>query len=475
MSSARTIAKNTTVLFIATLVSYILALFTTSYSGKYLGPEGFGIISLALALTGIFSVFTDLGLNTLMVREIARDKLSTNKYITTTALMKIFTSILTFLLMALTVYLLKYPPLVANVIYLITFSIILAAFYGSLNSVFQAYEKMEYISIGNALNAVFVLAGILITMYFNLGILALASVYIIAGLIVLIYTIIVYLLKFPAIKLDIDLKFGKSLFKEAIPFGITNIFSIIYYSIGTIMLSKMVNIEVVGWYSAAYRLMQVFLSFYTVYLSAVFPVMSKFHETAEDSLKFTFERSYKYLLIISIPIAVGTTLLADKIILLFFGKGFDPAVLCLQILIWTIPIIFINGLSGYFLGAVNRQIVTSKLTFIGVIINVALNLVLIPTFSLIGTSAAILITEFVLTLIIVYLIFKTGYTDKSLFNKFPHIIISNVVMAVLVIFLINMNLFLIIILASITYFVAIYVFRALDELDMAIVKSIIKR
>ncbi len=62
MSTARTIAKNTAVLFTATIISYILTFFVNIYIARYLGAEGFGILSLAIALTGIFTIFTDLGL-----------------------------------------------------------------------------------------------------------------------------------------------------------------------------------------------------------------------------------------------------------------------------------------------------------------------------------------------------------------------------------------------------------------------------
>ena len=55
-------------LFVSQIITYIMGFFITMYSARYLGAEGFGIISLALAITGILVVFTDLGLGTLTVR-----------------------------------------------------------------------------------------------------------------------------------------------------------------------------------------------------------------------------------------------------------------------------------------------------------------------------------------------------------------------------------------------------------------------
>ena len=75
------IAKNTIFLFIAQIVNYILTFFYTIYIARYLGAEGFGILSFAIAFAGIFSIFADLGLGTLTFREVSRYKSLENKYL----------------------------------------------------------------------------------------------------------------------------------------------------------------------------------------------------------------------------------------------------------------------------------------------------------------------------------------------------------------------------------------------------------
>lgn len=476
MSTVRTIAKNTAILFTATVISYILILFVNIYIARYLGAEGFGILSLAIALTGIFTIFTDLGLNTLTVREVTRDKASTNNYLINTSIIKIFLAFLTFGLIFVTVNIIGYTKEVAYVIYIVTLSVIFTAFTNVFNSIFQAYEQMEYMSIGNILNSAVLFIGVIIGISYKLDIFFFAAIYLVASLFVLIYSFIIYLLKFPVPKISVDLSFWESILKESLPFGVTNIFGSIYYWIDSVILSKMVGNEVVGWYNAAYRLMFVFLSIYTVYLAAIFPVMSKFYKTSDEYLKLSYERSYKYLLIISLPMAFGTTLLADKIILLIYGNGYIPAIFALQILIWTIPLLFINGLSGYLLGAINRQMVLTKITFIGAVLNIILNLLLIPKFSFIGSSVATVVTELSLSLILIYFLLKTDYTDKkSLSKDLPKIIASNIIMIIPIILLKDINLLLIILIASIVYFVTIYLFKALDEIDIMLIRHLLNR
>ncbi|MGZ7209337.1 MAG: flippase [Methanobacterium sp.] len=476
MTTARNIAKNTTVLFIATIISYVLGFFINIYIARYLGAEGFGIISLALAITGIFAIFTDLGLNTLTIRDIARDKSLTEDYITNTTIIKIFLSFLTIGLLILTVNIIGYSLEVKYVIYIITLSLIFGAFTSIFNSVFQALQKMEYMSIGNILNSVLLFAGVILGIYYNLNIFFFAAIYIVANLLVLIYSVLAYIWKFSIPNVDINLSIWKLKLKEALPFGITNIFGSIYYWIDTVMLSIMVGNEVVGWYNAAYRLMFVFLSIYSVYMSSMFPVMSKFYGTSEKFLKLSYERSFKYLLLISIPIAVGTTLIADKVILLIFGSEFIPAILTLQVLIWTIPFLFINGLSGNLLNSINRQLTITKTTSIAAVVNIALNLVLIPKFSLYGSSFATVVTEIMLLVILTHILLKTDYLElKSVLKSMPSILISNVILIIFVIFLRDINLFLLIILSSIVYVLAIFLTKAIDKQDISIIKNIMGR
>lgn len=476
MSTAKRIVKNTTILFIATIVGYILGFFTTVYTAQYLGAEGFGVISLALSLTAIFGVITDLGLNTLIVREVARNKSLADKYVSNTILMKTLLSFLTIGLLILTVKLIGYTTPVSNIIYIIIFSIIFVAFSGIFNAIFQSYEKMEYQSVGTILNAVLMFVGVLIAIYFNLNILAFAFIYFIASLVVLVYSILIYSWKFALPKISVDWSFWSPTIKESLPFAITGIFTMVYYWIDSVMLSVMIGNEVVGWYNAAYRLILIITTLYSVYMISIFPVMSGFYKTSHESIKIAYERSVKYMLIMNIPLAIITTLLANKIILLIYGTGYIPAVIALQILIWSVVFMFINTLSLNLLGSVNKQFVVAKIAAFGAISNIILNLLLIPEFSYIGSSAATVATELLMLPIFLYVLRKTEYVDASfLIKDLFKILISNIVLIIIIILLNQLNLFLILLIGVVLYLFMIYITNTLDKEDISLIKSLIKR
>jgi len=101
----------------------------------------------------------------------------------------------------------------------------------------------------------------------------------------------------------------------------------IYYYIDTVMISLMISNsnEAMGWYNAAYRMVLV-LSFIPVtFLGAIYPIMSNYYVTSDKNLGFIFERSFKYLMALAIPIGVGTIILGDQLIFLIYGPEFAPS------------------------------------------------------------------------------------------------------------------------------------------------------
>ena len=389
------IAKNTGVLLASQVVSYAIGFFFVMYTARYLGAEGFGVLSFALAFTGIFGVFADLGLRQLTVREVARDKSLAGKYLGNIAVMKVILVIVTFGLIALFINLLGYPEQTIKVVYLVALSIIFGAFSGMFYSIFQAYEKMEYQSVGQILSSALMLSGALFAISEGFSVVGFASIYFLVSAIVLVYSFVVCAWKFVLPKIEVDLGFWKHTMKEALPFGLSGIFVVIYFYIDSVMLSLMQGEEVVGWYNAAYRFVYVLLFIPAAYFSSIYPIMSRFYKTSKDSMRFSYEKSLKYILIIAFPIAIGVTFFADKIILLIFKEEFAPSIPALQILVWAVFFSYLAHATVYTLNSINRQMIYTKITFLAMMLNVVLNLIFIPLLSFVGASLTTLFTEFI--------------------------------------------------------------------------------
>ena len=476
MNVTQRILKNTGILSVSQIISYILVFFYTIYIARYLGAEGFGILSFAIAIVGIFNILTDLGISTLTVRDVARDKSLGPKYFGNGLMIKGILSVASFSLIVLTINLLNYPPETITVVYFIALSTILGSISSFIFSIFQAHEKMEFQGLGQILNSILMFSGVIIAIAYSLDVVGFSFVYFITGLVSLIYGMIIYVWKFSLPPIEIDHVFWSKLLKNAIPFGLAGIFVTIYYWIDSVMLSIMVGNEIVGWYNASYKFIYLFLSFQSLFIISIFPVLSSFYKTSKESLKFAFERSFKYMLIISIPIAVFVTITADKIILLIYGPGYIPSIVALQILIWTVIFMFINGLSGNFLGSIDQQPIVTKVTGIAAIANIILNLLLIPKFNYVGCSYATVFTELMILPILVYVLHKYHYTHiYPLVKDLPKILFSSLIMSIFIIYFKYLNLFILIIASTIIYFAVIFITRTLDEDDNNLIRNIIQK
>ena len=474
MSIIHRVARNTFAMFLSNILSLILGFAYAAYSARYLGPDRYGIIGTALALTSLFGFFLDLGLGQLMVREVARNKSLALKYAGNIAAIKLLLTGLTFGIIVLTVNLLDYPDATKHVVYIITLSIIINTFSSLINSLFQALEKIVYISVYTALNSALMLAGAYVAIREGWSVIGFAFIYLSASVICFAYSLSMLSWKFFRPTLKADIKFWRPALQEASSFGLTALFVSIYYWLAPVMLSSMKGNEAVGWYNAAFRLFLILLILPSILNMSLYPLMSRFYVTAVDSLRLAYEKYFKYMAILAIPIAIGTTLLADRIIDLIFGKAFSNSAIALRILVWSSVFIFLGNAPNRLLEASNKQFTLTKITGICAAMNVILNLALIPRYSFVGTSFSSLITELVAMLLGYISCVKLGHslTSGAIYGIIK-IIIASFLMGLFIILLRDLNLLVLISLSALFYFIMLYLLGGFDTKDIEMLKDLL--
>ena len=484
MSTVQRIARNTTVLLVAQVASYLLSFFYVMYAARYLEPANFGILSFAIAFTGIFAMFGDFGLQSLMVREIARDRTMAPKYLANVSLMKVIMVAVAFGLIALIINLMGYPEETIRVVYLLGLVVILNAFGQMFSSIFQAFERMEFQAIGQILNAALLFGGGMFAIRHGFTVIGFSYLYVVVNAVALSYSFAVLKLKVsgpasvPAVKaMEFDRSFWKSTIKEALPFGLITLFAAVFYGADTIILSSVKGDAVVGWYSAAYRMVGILLFVPTALGSSIFPVMSRFYTTSPDFLRHGVEKLLKYMTMLGIPLGVGTTLLAQRIIWVVFGPEYIPAAIALQILIWSVVLVYIGGPIGTLLQTTNRQGVVARIVGISTLTNVVANLILIPRYSYIAAGTIAVVTTLISVTMQYIACLRTGWSviDRRLLISFGKIVAGSVVMGLFIYYLGNMTLLLLIPLAILLYFGTLFSLRFFDKDDMLIVRQIAGR
>ncbi|QHN08783.1 flippase [Methanothermobacter sp. THM-2] len=469
MSHARTLAKNTLFLLTATIFTNLAAFVWNVYLARYLGTAGFGILSAALALTGIFSILADLGMGTYITREIARDPGGARELASAGIGNRLLLSLMVLVMIILLPLTGIYRGTAAAVVMFIGGYMLVNSFSAFFNSMFQGFQRMEYQTIWNILNSLFILVGVLTVIWLGGTVVHVAIAYLVAAVLSVSYSVFIFTRRF----FRPGLAFSCELITKGLPFGITSVFFLIYFWIDSVMLSLMKGDVSVGLYSAPYRLLTVISSLYTVYLLAVFPIMSRFHVESSDSLKFTYRRSVKYLMILAVIIILMVFVLAEPLIELIFSSKYLSSAPALRILITATAFMFLNGITSNLLGSTERQTMVTRVTGAGAIFNVTVNLILIPRFDFLGASAATVMTEFLMMVLFMRALRDTDYGPswKDITDGW-RILIPGAASAVIL--MAPVNIILRATLALAVYVAGIFLTGALDHMDRAIIRSIIR-
>lgn len=134
----------------------------------------------------------------------------------------------------------------------------------------------------------------------------------------------------------------------------------------------------------------------SAFAAGLLPAMSSYFVNSHEHLRRVFQHALRYLLMISVPLAIGIFVLAEPLIVKLFGPTFDEAVRPLQIMILALPFIFLNFPVGSFLIAANRQIWNTINLGVAVVVNISLNVFLQPQLGVTGAAIAVLATYVIL-------------------------------------------------------------------------------
>ncbi|MEA1907586.1 MAG: flippase [Euryarchaeota archaeon] len=473
MNTVQRIARNVAALFTAHFIFAIVSLILSISIARVLGAAIFGTYTFVLAFTAVFVVFSDIGYNTLLVREVARDKSQAGKYLNNILSIRLVLSITILGLIAIIINVLGYPEDVKNIIYIFGIYTLVVSFSDVFKVTFRAFEKMKYESYITILsNVVKVSLGLLI-LFLGYGLLEISLVFLLSGIFDLLISFLICEKKFVKPRMELDIDFWKSTITIALPLGMLTILGLIYVKIDTLMLAMMEGVVVVGWYNAAYNLILGFRPIPHIFMNALFPLMSHYYVSSKDLLRIAYEKSFKYLFILGLPFAVGITLLADKIVFLFYGQQFENSVIALQILAWDILLIFSCSPLGSLLVSIDKQNEMAIIVGTTAFVNVILNLILIPSFSYVGAAVATIITETMLFGLYIYLLSKYLYILP--FRKIvTGPIVASLVMGLFIYVCASVNLILLVMLAVTLYFVTLYLTGCFSKEDIDLLRQVFK-
>ena len=468
MTKINNIAKNTSYYTFALILQKIISFTYFAMIARALGPEDLGKYYFALSFTTIFSIFIDIGLANVLTREVAKSREKIQELLNTVLSIKIPLAIFSFLLVFILINLLGYPELTRDLVYISSICMILDSFSLTFFAVSRGFHNLKFESIASVIFQLIIMALGLVTLYYNWGLKILMGGLAVASSFLVIYSAILLIKKWD-MKIVPDFNFAriKWLIVVAIPFSMFAIFQKIYTYVDSVLLSVLVGDVQVGLYQVAFKIIFALQFLPMAFTASLYPAFSLYWVGNRSQLATTFERAMSYLIIISLPIAVGTIILADKIVLIF-KSGYTDSVLPLQITMLSLPFLFLLFPIGSLLNACDRQKINTTVMGIGLSVSIILNLILMPIFKATGASTTAVVTNFLMFSMCMYWVPKiVRYDTKKVLIVFLKCLFAVGVMGGMVIYSKPyLNFFLIILLAGIVYFGILFILGAIKKNDI---------
>jgi PST family polysaccharide transporter len=423
------IYKNTGFMIWSGGMSMINSLLVWAIVARHLGQTAFGHFTLIMAIYLVFFNLCSLGLGPFIVREVAGERADKARFIAGTALILALAGVLCSGIMIATGLMLGLEPAALRPLMILTPSLWATALIAGCESLLVARAQASMIAAVNTGESLLkaVIPWSLMSLGFGLPAVCATFVVLRFG------ALAAYLIGMRhQINLQLPTRAGLRRILAQVPwFVLISLAAGLHWQIGAILLSKMRGAIDVAVYGAAGRLLVPWTLVCVSYATSVNPDVCRVAAQSPHRLGHFSARVMSNLLALVLPLAAGTSLVAPQLLPLLFGPGYEGAVAPLRLLIWSLAPLGVVLLLAKSLVATNNQRVDLWANLIGLGINVALSLWLIPAHGVLGVAVAQLISTLILCAVEWMYVSRVLYR-LSLTNLMGRFAVATIAMAGLV-------------------------------------------
>lgn len=400
-SISHIVARNSTFGLAAQLAIKVLSFGFSVLILRHLGAESYGQYAAVLAFGSLFVFAADLGMGTYLVREVARlrgngEATSQIESMYGTVLrLRLVLSVIATALMLTTAWLSGRPLAMLGGIAIGALGLVVYSLQGTSDSVLSGFERLDLSAASKVLNQlVFVVLGA-IALLLGLGYygLMVANLLGVATMTYMCWRAVRYLRIRPS---RFKAMPWLTLLRASMPFGIIGFTLGLSYKFDSVVLNISRGDAETGYYNAAYNLVFSAALLSNIFNTSLFPSLTHQVASSPRALSGIFQRSFGILMLLSMPIAFGACVLADQIVPFLFTSSYAASIPALQIVIWTVPLMFCSEFLGYVAVINGREGRVARAVMISTGTNVCVNLLLVPRFGYLAAATMTVITEAIL-------------------------------------------------------------------------------
>ncbi len=443
----------------ARVVSRLISLVVVVVLANALGDSNYGRYTTLIAYLALVSVVADLGFNPLYTREAARNRKELGDYLGTLLVLKLALGVAASVILAIA---LVFGAGLSSLIVPGAALLIATAFANLLRNTFYAVGRAEFDAV--AIIAEISVQGGLIFYGArnNAGVDFYVWAYVASFVFTIVYSLVVIrVFRLGQVRLGFDVNLVRRWFPLALPFAFTFFLTNLYFRADVPILQHYRSFAEVGWYTFAYKPFEALQFIPLAIQVVVYPLLGVYFIADVSRLKLAYARFFKVLLLLGWPLTVGTFVLVHPIGRLF--RLFTQSEASLRILAIAIVFLFVNSAFYAMLNATNRQHMNAWATGLAAGINIVLNLIFIPFYGYLASSATTVVTEAALC------VFGWWFIQRNRPElRLPvvglswRILLAGAVMGVVLYPLSRYSIFISLPAGGVAYLVAIYLIRAID-------------
>jgi O-antigen/teichoic acid export membrane protein len=381
---------------IATAALYI-------FVARKLGASQFGIYMFALSFVGVVTAIGFFGQDLVLAREVSRDHSRLEEYYSDAMVARSLFSVLPLLLVLLVTWAGGMSHHTLLVALLLGIGVTADYCVQVPFAVFMAYERAEFVAVVLIAQRWLTTGTAIAALYMGVGLVGVVGIYAVGSVFAVVLGTAMMYRYLGRPRLRINLQGALRVTREALPIGIAFVALTILFRIDMTMLAIFKPAREVGQYGAAYKLLETTAFFGWAVNVAVLPALARLSPSTSPTVGFVYQRGLKLLIAITLPVAVGAVVLATPIVSLVYGSQYHRASVALALLAATIWLFPVASLSSQLFFTQGRRSTVAIVYALVAVENIALNLWLIPAFSLRGAAAGTSISELLVAGALIFL------------------------------------------------------------------------
>jgi O-antigen/teichoic acid export membrane protein len=393
MSETGSVSRAFAVLSTGQVLSRLLAFATTVYLTRTLLPEGFGIVIFAMGVLEYAGLIVNAGFDFLGPVEVARGRIPVPALARTILGLRLVLAVAGFAALGL-LSVLALPGPTGTVV--IWYGLSLAALALDLRWAFLGATSMGPPALGDILSQALQGLGALAFIHGPQDVTRMPFVYLGSQAVVCAVTAVLFARRFGPVGVGIDRAVLKSLLPSALPLGTAAALGVFLHNFDVVLLGLWLGSRAAGLYGAAYRVIWIPVMLMAAYLTVLRPAFARAALVGGTEPRSLLAGTQRVTVGLGMGMAVGGALVAEPLIVLFYGADYRPAVVPFQVLAASLVLMVVSRPYRVLLATGNREWTDLRTLTVAAVVTVALNVALIPRQGLLGAAVATVVGEAVM-------------------------------------------------------------------------------